>query len=265
VASKNKKNNSPLYFERILWNKNIKYVAGVDEVGIGCLAGPVIASSVIFPKNVEPFNSKDSKRLTASTREKLCKHIEQKALAIGVGRVSVVKINKIGNIYQAGIEAMKKAVGSLRIKPQHLLVDARRIPDIDIPQNEFIQGEDLNFSIAAASIVAKVYRDNLMKKHSKKYPEYRFDKHKGYSTFYHIKMLRKYGPCEIHRTSYEFVKGITGEFSKYYFKLVESIKKAESKKHIFAIRNNLLKIKKEISDNEFKRLKKKIAQRETRL
>jgi ribonuclease HII len=250
---------SLMYFERILWKEGIELVAGVDEVGMGALAGPVVASAVIFPKEVNFFKLKDSKKLTPRKRKELSEIIKKKALNIGIGKVSVKQINRINNIYNCGLEAMKKAVQALKVKPQHLLVDARRIPNVEFPQSRFANGESINFSIAAASIVAKVYRDNLMMRYSKAYPEYKFDQHKGYATSGHVEILKKRGPCEIHRTSYEFIKGICGGFGKEYFRFCDEIKKAQNDIDLSRLDAKLNKLKQKTDKVEWVRLRKKIA------
>lgn len=256
-----------LYFERILWNQGIEHIAGVDEVGLGALAGPVIACAVIFPKskNIDILNLKDSKRLTPKEREILFIKIKNTALFIGIGKVDIKRINKLNNIYKAGLEAMKKSICSLKVKPQHILVDGRTIPDIDIPQSRFNKGEDINFSIAAASIVAKVYRDNLMRRYSKVYPEYEFAQHKGYATASHVGVLKRIGPCEIHRISYEFVRGVCGKFSQNYFKFYRKIIKAKCEKEIDLLNEDLTQLKKRVSQIELKRLRRKITFRKNYL
>ena len=256
-----KRTNPLIYFEKVLWSQGIEYVAGVDEVGLGALAGPVVACAVIFPKDIDFFKVKDSKKLTIKQRESLYRQIKDKALCIGIGEVSIEEINRINNIYRCGLEAMRKAVYSLKIEPQHILVDAREIPDLELPQSSFKNGEDINFSIAAASIVAKVYRDDLMKKYAAVYPEYRFEEHKGYATSFHIRMLKEIGPSKIHRTSYDFIKGICGGFSKIYFEFNEKIKKASSEDDITLLYNKLEQLKKRISPLERTRLRAKITSR----
>lgn len=256
--NRNTKSNPFLYLEKILWSQGIEYIAGVDEVGLGALAGPVIASAVVFPKNIDFLNLKDSKKLTPQERESLFVEIKNTALFISIGKVDVKRINKLNNIYKAGLEAMKKSIYSLKVEPQHILVDGRRIPDIKTPQSKFNRGEDINFSIAAASIVAKVYRDNLMKRYSKIYPEYQFAQHKGYATTHHVEILKKIGPCEIHRISYEFVRGICGEFSQNYFKFYRKIIKAKCEKEIDLLNEDLTQLKKRVSQIEWKRLRRKI-------
>jgi ribonuclease HII len=158
-----------LNFERVLWKSGIQAVAGVDEVGIGPLAGPVVAAAVIFPPGSELAGVDDSKQLEPEQRVKLEAAIRQSATAIGVGLAEVSEIDHL-NIYHAALLAMRRAVEALPLKPEHLLIDARVIPGISIPQNSFNKGDGINFSIAAASIIAKTHRDRLMEELEKKHP-----------------------------------------------------------------------------------------------
>jgi ribonuclease HII len=150
-----------LNFERVLWRAGIERIAGVDEVGMGPLAGPVIAAAVVFPPHTELAGIDDSKRLAPEERDAAEARIRAAAVAIGIGRAEVTDIDSV-NIYQAGLLAMRRAVDALPVAPQHVLVDARSIPGVSVPQNCFNKGDGINFSIAAASIVAKTYRDRLM-------------------------------------------------------------------------------------------------------
>lgn len=191
-----------LSFERKLWKLGIKYVAGVDEVGRGPLAGPVVAAAVIFPQNVKIRGLADSKKISPKVRESLYAEIKTKALAIGVGRVSHKIIDKI-NIWQANLLAMKQSVEALSIIPGFILIDgSRHKVDLPIDQQALPQGDARCFSIAAASIIAKVTRDRMMEKYHQKYPDYRFDQHKGYGTRKHYAALNEFGPCGIHRRSF---------------------------------------------------------------
>src|SRR5262249_21764237 len=150
-----------LHFERLLWKAGIVHIAGVDEVGMGPLAGPVVAAAIVFPPNTEIDGIDDSKALDEATRLLLDTEIRGKASSIGVGIVEVEEIDRI-NIYHAGLLAMKLALEKLSVAPQHVLVDSRTIPGVTQPQNSFDKGDGLNFSIASASIVAKVFRDRMM-------------------------------------------------------------------------------------------------------
>jgi ribonuclease HII len=191
-----------LTFERKLWREGFKFVAGVDEVGRGPLAGPLVAAAVIFPQDVKIVGINDSKKLSEKIREEKYKEIITKALAVGIGRVNPKVIDKI-NVWQANLLAMKNAVKKLKINPDYLLIDGKRYKiKLDIAQASITKGDAKCFSIAAASIVAKVTRDRIMLGYHKKYPEYQFDQHKGYGTKRHFKILRERGACLIHRRSF---------------------------------------------------------------
>jgi ribonuclease HII len=168
-----------LNFERLLWKSGIQSIAGVDEVGIGPLAGPVVAAAVVFPSNTVLAGIDDSKRLDSEQRAKMDVAIRQAATGIGIGIAEVGEIDSL-NIYRAALLAMRRAIEGLPLKPEHLLIDARVIPDLGIPQNSFNKGDGINFSIAAASIIAKTHRDGLMEELEKQYPGYGFAQHKGY-------------------------------------------------------------------------------------
>ncbi|MDD3652821.1 MAG: ribonuclease HII [Desulfotomaculaceae bacterium] len=180
-------------------------VAGVDEAGRGPLAGPVAAAAVILPREVWLPGLNDSKKLTPGKREALAIQIKDVALAFAVGLSSVEEIYQ-ENIYHASLIAMRRAVLQLTIKPAYVLVDGFRIEQLELPQKPLVGGDGLSASIAAASIVAKVYRDHLMENYHELYPEYGFNKHKGYATPEHLRALASYGPCPIHRAGYQPVK-----------------------------------------------------------
>lgn len=182
------------------------YICGIDEVGRGPLAGPVVAGAVILPKDCDILYINDSKKLTAAKREELYDEIMEKAVAAGIGMVSPQRIDEI-NILQATYEAMREAVSKLTVRPQILLNDAVTIPQMDIPQVPIIKGDAKSISIAAASIIAKVTRDRLMREYDKVMPEYGFASHKGYGAASHIEAIRKYGPSPIHRAT--FIRNFT--------------------------------------------------------
>lgn len=187
--------------ERLLEQVGISPVAGVDEAGMGPLAGPVVAAAVMLPAGPLIDGLKDSKLLARSTREALDAEIRRLALSIGLGVVDIAEIDEI-NIYQAGLKAMRLAVGELAFAPRHVLVDARTIPGLPIPQTSFIKGDQRIYSVAAASIVAKVHRDGLMRDLALRYPGYGFDRHAGYATAQHREAIRRLGPCPAHRRSF---------------------------------------------------------------
>jgi len=207
-----------LHFERLLWKAGIQHIAGVDEVGVGPLAGPVVAAAVVFPPGVEIPGIDDSKALDEETRQRLNTEIRERASTFAIGVVDVAEIDRI-NIYHAGIQAMKLALSNLSTPPQHILVDSRTIPGLTLPQNSFDKGDGINFSIAAASIVAKVYRDGLMTELDKQYPGYGFASHKGYATPEHQRTIREFGPCPIHRRSFDYIRELCGEYCELYYTL----------------------------------------------
>ncbi len=178
-----------------------EYICGIDEVGRGPLAGPVVAGAVILPKNARILYINDSKQLSEKKREELYQEILSQALAVGIGSAGPGRIDEI-NILNATYEAMREAVGQLKIKPSLLLVDAVTIPGLPIPQVPIIKGDAKSQSIAAASILAKVTRDRLMKEYDKEMPEYGFASNKGYGSAGHIEAIKKYGPSPIHRASF---------------------------------------------------------------
>lgn len=177
------------------------YICGIDEVGRGPLAGPVVAGAVILPKNAEILYINDSKKLSPKKREELDLEIREKAIAVGIGEVPPERIDEI-NILNATYEAMRSAIRNLSVKPDILLNDAVTIPEVSIPQVPIIKGDAKSISIGAASIVAKVYRDGLMVKLDALYPEYGFASNKGYGAAAHIEAIKKYGPTPIHRRSF---------------------------------------------------------------
>ena len=185
--------------------EDYSFICGIDEVGRGPLAGPVVAGAVILPKNCNILYLNDSKQLSERKREELYEVIMEKAISTGLGYVSPQRIDEI-NILQATYEAMREAIGKLNPKPDLLLNDAVTIPKVSIRQIPIIKGDAKSISIAAASIIAKVTRDRLMVKYDEVYPEYGFASNKGYGANMHIEALKKYGPTPIHRKS--FIKNI---------------------------------------------------------
>ncbi len=182
-----------------------QYICGIDEVGRGPLAGPVVAGAVILPKDETILYLNDSKKLSEKKREALYEEIMDKAYATGIGVVGPERIDEI-NILQATYEAMRQAIGNLKVRPDLLLNDAVTIPEVDIPQVPIIKGDAKSVSIAAASIIAKVTRDRMMVEYDKTLPGYDFASNKGYGTKTHMEALRKLGPTPIHRRS--FIKNI---------------------------------------------------------
>lgn len=177
------------------------YICGIDEVGRGPLAGPVVAAAVILPKDAEILYLNDSKKLSAKRREELYDEIQEKAIAIGIGMAGPARIDEI-NILQATYEAMREAVRALGVVPDVLLNDAVRIPGLDVPQVSIVKGDAKSVSIAAASILAKVTRDRLMIQYEEVLPGYGFAKNKGYGSADHIAALKQMGATPIHRQSF---------------------------------------------------------------
>lgn len=177
------------------------FICGIDEVGRGPLAGPVVAGAVILPKNCEILYINDSKKLSAAKREELYDVIMEQAIAVGIGQASPARIDEI-NILQATYEAMRDAIQHLKVKPDILLNDAVTIPQVDIPQVPIIKGDAKSISIGAASIIAKVTRDRMMVDYDKEYPGYGFADNKGYGSAAHIAALKELGPTPIHRRSF---------------------------------------------------------------
>ena len=188
-------------FDNSYLNYTIKLIAGIDEAGRGPLAGPVVAASVIFAPLVYIPGVNDSKLLTESKRETLFEEIISKALAYKVSVVSHKKIDKI-NILNATLLAMRNSVKKLAIQPDLILVDGNRSFKYNIPVIPIVKGDSKSFSIAAASILAKVTRDRIMKKHSKSFPEYHWEKNKGYPTRQHIDVIKLIGPSPLHRKTF---------------------------------------------------------------
>lgn len=181
--------------------EHLGYLCGIDEVGRGPLAGPVVACAVILPKDCDILYLNDSKKLTAKKREELYDVILEKAVAVGLGMAGPERIDEI-NILQATYEAMRQAISRLEVRPDLLLNDAVTIPEVTIPQVPIIKGDAKSVSIAAASIVAKVTRDRMMVEYDRLMPEYGFASNKGYGAQAHIDALKKYGPSPIHRKTF---------------------------------------------------------------
>jgi ribonuclease HII len=198
-----------LRYETALWTTGVSHVAGVDEAGMSPLAGPVAAAAVIFASGTRIPGVDDSKRLTAEEREELAPVIRERAVAWAVGYAEVDEIDCI-NIYWAGLAAMRRAIEALTPAAEHLLIDARKLRDVALPQQSIIKGDTKSLSIAAASILAKTARDARMRAFDDLYPGYGFAQHKGYPVRAHARALRKLGACPIHRRSFEMVREVLG-------------------------------------------------------
>ena len=190
-----------LRFEHKIWKGNIDRIAGVDESGRGPLAGPIVAAAVIFRPYEHIEGVRDSKELSPALRQELFELIRENAVAIGVGIIGNRIIDDI-NIRQATLEAMRRAIQGLSVRPQYVLIDGRDILDDFPEQQAIIDGDQLSFTISAASIVAKVTRDRIMEKYHKKYPQFGFSHNMGYATKFHREMIKRFGFCQIHRRSF---------------------------------------------------------------
>lgn len=187
--------------EDALYDSGVEFIAGCDEVGRGPIAGPLVVSAVILPKYERINGINDSKKLTEKKRMELYKIIMKKAIAINTVFVYEDEIDD-SDIYRCTQKAMRDAIKGLKVTPGHALIDAMPLPGLDIPYTSIIHGDAISASIGAASIIAKVTRDEYMKKMDIKYPNYGFARHKGYCTKEHVEALEKYGPCKIHRKSF---------------------------------------------------------------
>ena len=197
-------------YEEELYDSKIELVCGCDEVGRGCIAGPLVVCACIMPPLLRIDGINDSKKLSAKKREELYKLITKEAIAYNVVFIDEKTVDKL-NIYQATKKGMLEAIEGLEVKPEFALIDAMPLGELELAHNSIIHGDAKSASIAAASIIAKVTRDHYMEKMDVKYPNYGFKKHKGYCTKEHMEALEKYGPCKIHRKTYYPV-------SKYFTK-----------------------------------------------
>lgn len=195
-----------LSYEKALYEKGLDWIAGIDEVGRGPLAGPVVAAAVILPKGCKIKHLNDSKKIPKSKHEAIYQEVLERAVAVGVGIKDATVIDQV-NIYQATKLAMLDALNKLDLTPQYLLIDAMKL-DTSIPQQSIIKGDANSLSIAAASIVAKVTRDRLMADYDQTYPGYGFAKNAGYGTAEHLEGLSKHGITPIHRKTFEPIKGM---------------------------------------------------------
>jgi ribonuclease HII len=194
-----------LRLERALWAQGITRVCGVDEVGVGPLAGPLVAAAVVLPREIDLRGVDDSKKLSARARTTLAAQIRADAVDWAIGIVSAAEVDRL-NPYRGALEAMRRAVVQLAVPPEEILVDARTIPGVAAPQQSLVKGDARSYSIAAASIVAKDHRDDLMRKFDAMYPEYGFGRHMGYGTRAHLEALDRFGPCPEHRRSFAPVR-----------------------------------------------------------
>ena len=198
-----------LRYESALWERGVSRIAGVDEAGMAPLAGPVVAAAVILPREFRARGIDDSKQVDAAERERLASEIKAAAVCWAIGITTVEEIDTF-NIYRAGLLAMRRAVEGLASCPEHILIDARRLPEVRIPQEGIIHGDALSLTIAAASILAKTTRDAMMTDFDRQFPGYGFARHKGYPTAEHFEALRSLGACALHRRSFAPIRQALG-------------------------------------------------------
>lgn len=249
-----------LRFERTIWRAGHRCVAGVDEAGIGPLAGPVVAAAAVFPQGALIEGVDDSKKLDRETREALAASIEQQALDWAIGSASVAEIDRL-NIYHAALLAMRRAIEGLTQKPQFVLSDARRIPGIAAPQRPLVKGDRRCFSIAAASILAKVHRDRLMRDLDRHYPLFGFSRHKGYPTAAHCEAISRHGACKEHRRSFPIVSELIGDCSRSYYSLKNELATLTSSQDADRFADRLRQEAPCLSKPELQRLRQLFARR----
>ena len=249
-----------LNFERLLWKSGVSDVAGVDEAGVGPLAGPVVAAAVVFKPGTEIAGMDDSKRLDPQLRLELAGEIRARASGIGVSLATVAEIDTL-NIYHAALLAMRRAVEALPRPPQHVLVDARMIPGVDVPQSSFFRGDGLNFSIAAASIIAKTERDRIMGELDREHPGYGFAAHKGYATSEHRAAVKRLGPSEAHRMSFPVIGELQGEWSPTFYEFRLKLEAAITRDALGAVESALAAEEERLAETEARKLRLLIARR----
>jgi len=248
-----------LNFERVLWRSGVRRVAGVDEAGTGPLAGPVVAAAVVFAPGTELAGIDDSKRLDPARRLALADAIRKHA-AVGVGEAEVEEIDRL-NIYRAALLAMRRAVEALPEPPEHVLVDARTIPGLDVPQNEFTKGDGIDYSIAAASIIAKTHRDALMERLDRAFPGYGFARHKGYATADHQDAVRRLGPSPVHRRSFAFLRELCGEYSERFYALHRELEATRDAAGLAVFEERLGALRGGLAEPEQRKLRLALARR----
>jgi ribonuclease HII len=246
--------DSMLNFERLLWKSGIADIAGVDEAGVGPLAGPVVAAAVMFAPDTGIAGIDDSKKIEPALRASLAQKIRLHATGVGVGIATVAEIDSL-NIYHAALLAMRRAVEALPRMPQHVLVDARTVPGIEVPQNSFNKGDGLNYSIAAASIIAKTERDRMMEELDRAHPGYGFAIHKGYGTAEHRAAVTRLGPSPVHRMSFPVIGELRGEYCALFYELKAQLDEARGHAALAQIEAALQKEQERLADQEYKKLR----------
>jgi ribonuclease HII len=249
-----------LVLERRLWEAGFLDVAGVDEAGMGPLAGPVFAAAVVFGPGVRLEGVADSKTLSAHQRQETEKRILREAKAWAVACAEVEEIDRL-NIYQAGLLAMRRAVEALTPEPNHLLVDGRLIPEFPIPQTRVVGGDRRSHCVAAASILAKTARDRRMVELDRLYPGYGFAEHKGYPTPAHREALARMGPSPIHRRSFAAVSEFEGTFSPRFFSIREQITSAGDLRELENLLTRAALGSPSLTGSEFRRIRELCSRR----
>ena len=254
-----------LEIERRYWSRGISQVAGVDEVGRGCLAGPVVAAAVVLSPGASIPGLKDSKLLTPEKRESLFEEIMASAVSVGVGQVETAEIDRV-NILEASMKAMRLALERLDQGTGQVLVDGNRPPGSGLPELTVVDGDERSASIAAASIVAKVNRDRLMKLLSKRFPHYGFDRNKGYGSAEHLQGLQDHGPCELHRRSFGPIADLLGRGrSETYRVLAEGLESCRDLKELKRMGEHANELTSELIEEELKSLRRIYQLRSRRL
>ena len=248
------------HFETVLWKSGVRDIAGVDEAGVAPLAGPVVAAAVMFEPQTEIAGVDDSKRLDPKTRAELALEIRAKASGVAVGIATVEEIDTI-NIYHAALLAMRRAVEGLPRPPQHVLVDARTVPGIPMPQNAFNKGDGINFTIAAASIIAKTARDAMMEALDREYPGYGFAAHKGYPVPEHREALLKLGRTRVHRMSFPVLHEWFGEYSPNFYELKTQLFASETRAALAQFEAALKERAEQMTEAECKKLRLLVGRR----
>jgi ribonuclease HII len=259
-ARKRKRRRSLTVRERELWAEGLTRVAGVDEAGLGPLAGPVVAAAVVFPPGTTVRGVDDSKALDAAKREALEPRIREAAADFAVVVVSPEEVDRL-DVYRAGLAAMRRSLEGLARPPQHVLLDGRAPPDLPWPHEAIVKGDAKIQAIAAASILAKVERDRLMVEADASWPEYGFAGHKGYAAASHLEALATHGPCPIHRRSFAPVAEAAGLFSEAYFQLAAWIDEAAAPVDLDRVEMRIAEAKREIPLRERKRLATRLERR----
>ncbi len=253
-----------LKHERRLWGKGICHVAGVDEVGRGPLAGPVVAAAVILPQDARIPRLDDSKALKPADREELFDEIRALAVAVSLGSVSPEEVDRI-NIYQATLETMRQAIRGLPVPPDRILVDGNVLPESGFSELAIIGGDAASQSIAAASVIAKVTRDRQMCEHDAEYPVYGFARHKGYASEAHTKALMAHGPCPIHRRSFCTVEEALSTWSTAFRDVCATVDSIKKSSELAAYHTRVHRSLEKLSVEELSEINRRISRRSNQL